>query len=71
MFHHVLDTLDCRPEDVLHVAQGFRYDIVPTHDLGWRQVWINRHGLPGDSRHRPAYELPDLSGLPDLLNIRH
>jgi 2-haloacid dehalogenase len=71
MFRHVLDVLDCRPGDILHVAQGFRYDIVPTYDLGWRQAWVNRHGLPGDSLHRPTYELPDLRGLPNLLNIGH
>jgi 2-haloacid dehalogenase len=69
MFHYVLSTLHCRPDDILHVAQGFRYDIVPTHDLGWRQVWINRRSLPGDSTHTPYRELPDLSGLPALLGI--
>jgi 2-haloacid dehalogenase len=69
MFHYLLDTLHCRPDDILHVAQGFRYDIVPTHDLGWRQVWINRRGLPGDSTHTPYRELPDLSGLPEILGI--
>lgn len=71
MFQHVLDALDCDPSDILHVAQGFRYDIIPTHDLGWRQVWINRRQLPGDGIHRPYRELPDLSGLPAVLGIQH
>jgi len=69
MFHYLLNALHCRPDDILHVAQGFRYDIVPTYDLGWRQVWINRRRLPGDSIHTPYRELPDLSGLPALLGI--
>jgi 2-haloacid dehalogenase len=69
MFQHVLETLGCEPGDILHVAQGFRYDIIPTHNLGWRQVWINRRGQPGDGIHTPYRELPDLSGLPAILGI--
>jgi 2-haloacid dehalogenase len=69
MFLDLLDTLSGDPSDILHVAQGFRYDIIPTHDLGWRQVWINRRQLPGDGVHTPYRELPNLSGLPAILGI--
>jgi len=69
VFHSLLGELQCHPDDILHVAQGFRYDIVPTHDLGWRQVWINRRDLPGDAIHTPYRELPNLSGLPAVLGI--
>ena len=66
-FHSMLDRLACQPDDLLHVAQGFEYDIVPAHALGWNRVWINRYGLPGDPAYGPYGELPDLSGLPDLV----
>ncbi len=66
-FHYMLDQLGCQPDELLHVAQGFEYDIVPAHALGWNRVWINRYGLPGDSAYGPYRELPDLSGLPDLV----
>ena len=33
-----------RGHQVLHVAQGFEYDIVPAAQLGWKRVWINRGG---------------------------
>jgi 2-haloacid dehalogenase len=69
IFHHALQTLGCKPEDVLHVAQGFEYDIVPAHALGWRRVWINRYGKAGDPAYGPYHELPDLSGLPALLGL--
>jgi 2-haloacid dehalogenase len=69
VFAHVLQTLGCAKEDVLHVAQGFDYDIVPTHDLGWNRVWINRYGLTGDPAYGPYHELPDLSGLLALIGI--
>lgn len=67
IFAYALERLGCQPEEILHVAQGFDYDIVPTHALGWRRVWINRYGLAGDPAYGPFDELPDLSGLPDLV----
>lgn len=69
VFEYTLRELDCVPGDILHVAQGFLYDVVPTQELGWKCVWINRHAQPGDGRHRPWRELPDLTGLPELLEI--
>ncbi len=69
IFDHVLRTLGCAKEDVLHVAQGFEYDIMPTHPLGWNRVWINRDGKVGNSAYGPYHELPDLSGLPGLLGL--
>jgi 2-haloacid dehalogenase len=69
IFEYALRTLGCGPGDVLHVAQGFEYDIVPTHRLGWARVWVNRYGKVGDPAYGPYRELPDLSGLPDLLGV--
>lgn len=69
IFAHALRTLGCAPGDVLHVAQGFEYDIVPTYRLGWARVWINRYGKVGDPAYGPYRELPDLSSLPDLLGL--
>lgn len=69
IFAYALDQLGCEPADVLHVAQGFEYDIVPAHALGWERVWINRYGKTGDTAYEPYHELPDLSGLPGLLGV--
>ena len=67
VFDYALRTLGCGPDEVLHVAQGFEYDIVPAHRLGWARVWINRYGKAGDPAYGPYVELPDLSGVPALL----
>jgi 2-haloacid dehalogenase len=69
IFAYALQELGCEPTDILHVAQGFEYDIVPAHALGWERVWINRYGKTGDAAYGPYHELPDLSGLPDLLGL--
>jgi 2-haloacid dehalogenase len=69
IFNYVLQKLGCAREDILHVAQGFEYDIVPGHALGWERVWINRYGKSGDPAYGPYHELPDLSGVPGLLGL--
>jgi 2-haloacid dehalogenase len=69
IFDYALRTLGCDASDILHVAQGFEYDIMPAHDLGWTRIWINRYGKTGDPAYGPYHELPDLSALPALLGI--
>ena len=69
VFDYALRTLGCGPGEVLHVAQGFAYDVVPAHRLGWARVWVNRYGKAGDPAYGPYRELPDLTGLPNLLGL--
>lgn len=69
IFNYVLQKLGCERDDILHVAQGFEYDIVPGHALGWNRVWINRYGKVGDPAYGPYHEFPDLSGVPGLLGL--
>jgi 2-haloacid dehalogenase len=67
-FEYAFQTIDVDPSQVIHVAQGWEYDHIPTRDLGLkRRVWINRYGRRGSSDYQPYDELPDLSGLPALL----
>lgn len=70
VFEYTLRKLGCDKCDVLHVANGYEYDIMPAHDLGWKAVWINREGIAGDQeKYGPYVEMPDLTGLPALLGI--
>ena len=67
-FTHAFETMGVEPAQVIHVAQGWEYDLIPTRDLGLRRrVWINRYGRRGSSDYQPYDELTDLSGLPTLL----
>jgi 2-haloacid dehalogenase len=67
-FIHAYETMGVEPAQVIHVAQGWEYDLIPTRDLGLRRrVWINRYGRRGSSDYQPYDELTDLSGLPTLL----
>lgn len=70
IFYYALRRLGCDKSDILHVAQGFNYDMMPAHGLGWEKVWINRNNRPGNKDdYGPYQELPDLTGLPALLGI--
>jgi len=54
------------PSRHVHVAQSHFHDIVPAHDLGLRSIWINR--LAERAEPAPTRELPDLTGLADVLD---
>jgi 2-haloacid dehalogenase len=54
------------PARHVHVAQSHFHDVVPAHELGIRSVWINRLGE--QAKPAPTRELPDLTGLPDVLD---
>lgn len=68
-FEFALRTVRRTPDQTIHVAQGFEYDIIPTHGLGMRRIWINRSGRRGSSAFLPYDELPDMSRLPSLLGL--
>ena len=66
-FTRMLDKLSLAPEDVLHVAFGFKYDIGRAKDLGMQTAWINRHREPlPDPDTVPDHEWRDLWGLAEL-----
>ena len=57
---------DAKPSSHVHVAASLFHDIAPAADLGLRAVWINRLG---ERSSLPRVdELPDLTGLPEVLS---
>jgi 2-haloacid dehalogenase len=54
------------PARHVHVAASLFHDIAPCGELGIRAVWINRLGEKSDLPR--ATQLPDLAGLPDVLD---
>ena len=69
VFRYTFDRLGADPSEIVHIAQGFDYDIVPASQLGLRRIWINRRGRAGDPAYGPYDEVPDLTGVPGLLDI--
>jgi 2-haloacid dehalogenase len=53
-FELALDRIGERPERILHVAFGFKYDIGPAKAVGFRTAWVNRK-----REQRPGADVPD------------
>ena len=43
-FEYMLDTLNATPEDFLHIASHTRYDSMPMHDMGFRNLVLLDRG---------------------------
>jgi 2-haloacid dehalogenase len=67
VFEQALARIGEPPEQILHVAFGFKYDIAPAQAVGCRAAWVNRfvEARPGPAR--PDYEWRDLWGLAELV----
>jgi 2-haloacid dehalogenase len=50
----------------VHVAASLFHDIAPANELGLRSIWVNRLGEIADPE--PTREIPDLTGLADVLD---
>jgi 2-haloacid dehalogenase len=65
-FDRALRDMSVRPEEVLHVAFGFKYDIGTAKELGLRTAWVNRHREPAPGPERPEHEGDDLWPLAEV-----
>src|SRR3954447_13344829 len=65
-FERALEVAGVPAEQILHVAFGFKYDIGPAQQLGFRSAWVNRRGDPRPGPAVPDLEWRDLWGLAEL-----
>jgi len=65
-FEHALNEIGRPPEQILHVAFGFKYDIAPAQRHGLRTAWVNRRQEPPPGQEQPDHEWRDLWPLADL-----
>jgi 2-haloalkanoic acid dehalogenase type II len=68
-FERALELIAEPPERILHVAFGFKYDIGPAQQLGFRSAWVNRHAEPPPGAEVPDLEWRDLWGLAELADL--
>jgi 2-haloacid dehalogenase len=69
-FEFALATLGRPPDLVIHTAEGWEYDIMPTlRYIGMRRIWVNRYQERGSAAFQPYDEIPDLRELPQLLGV--
>lgn len=66
-FQIALRKLRAKPINILHVSSGFRYDIPPARQLGFKTAWINRKSEQAPRTGRADYEFRSLAGLADFV----
>jgi 2-haloacid dehalogenase len=69
-FERALEVADVAADRILHVAFGFKYDIGPAQQLGFRSAWVNRRAEPPPGPARPDLQWQDLWGLAELADAR-
>src|SRR4051795_9730891 len=69
-FERALEVAAVPAGQILHVAFGFKYDIGPAQQLGFRSAWVNRRGDPRRGPAVPDLEWRDLWGLARLADAR-
>ena len=62
-FEYMLDTLNAKPEDFLHISSHTRYDIHPMHDMGFRNLWVLDRGYDPIG---PGYDLTTAKSLDEI-----
>ena len=59
-FEHALREIDAQPDEILHVAFGFKYDLAAAQRHGMRTAWVNRHRDAAPGPEQPDHEWDDL-----------
>lgn len=67
-FELTLQKLSCKPQEVLHVSSGFRYDIPPASRLGFKTAWVNRKHETKPSGTQADYEFGSLTELAQFVD---
>ena len=62
-FEHMVDGLNATPDDFLHVSSHTRYDLMPAHDLGFRNLILLDRGYDPPAH---SYEYIDVHSLTEL-----
>jgi 2-haloacid dehalogenase len=62
-FQIALQRLGCKAAEVLHISSGFRYDVPPSHDLGFRTAWLNRNRERIPIGPKPDFQFDSLEAL--------
>jgi 2-haloacid dehalogenase len=71
VYQLAVDRLAVRPDQIAFQSSN-AWDVHGAAAFGLRAVWINRLGMPPERLPGAAeHELRDLSGLPELLGLRH
>jgi 2-haloacid dehalogenase len=67
-FERALHEIELPPDEILHVAFGFKYDIGPAQRLGMRTAWVNRKQEAAPGPEQADYVWKDLWPLAGVMS---
>ena len=67
-FKLMLRKLGYKPKEILHVSSGFKYDIPPAHELGFRTAWVNRKHEEKPKASQADHEFESLTQLAEFVD---
>ena len=67
IFEFTLSRIDCDPQEVLHVGDSLKDDVLGARNSGLRSVWLNREHLINETDIIPDLEIRDMHGLNAVL----
>ena len=59
----------CPMEELLHVGDSLKNDVMGAQEAGAHTVWLNRDGMTNDTVIRADHEISTLSELPGILGV--
>ncbi|WP_128436043.1 haloacid dehalogenase type II [Streptomyces cyaneus] len=68
-FEYMLDQLDASPEDFVHVSSHTRYDLMPMHDMGFRNLILLDRGCDPVTHGYDYVTVKSLDDLNTMLGI--
>lgn len=70
LYQHVLDSLDCQPEEIIYVGDSIKLDIIPATALGINAILIDRdnmypwfNGTRITSLHQLTHYFPEITPI--------
>lgn len=67
VFRYVLKQLNVSTSEIIHVAAGYKYDVIPAKTLGIKTVWVNRKEIVRPEGILPDHEISKLTSLPYII----
>ena len=69
IFHAAARTLQCAPDEVLHVGDDMHLDVVGAIDAGMQAAWLNRDAKVWSHPHTPHLTTTDMAQLCAALGL--
>ena len=67
LFHIALDKAGCTAQEMLHIGDSLKNDVIGASGAGMKSVWLNRQKNEADPEIKVEYEIQSLTELLDIL----